>query len=98
MKIEQGYILEVKKSFLTSCGDSHTKRPVQIQKGEKIEIRYPYQWHFRTEDNEYYHAKPEVLEKNCEPFGIILEEVRWHNKASLSQILEVHAYRDITQH
>ena len=98
MKIEQGYILNVKNPFLTSCGDSDTKRPVQIQKGEKIEVRYPYEWHFRTEDNEYYHAEPKVLEENCDILGIVLKEVQWQNKANLAQILELHLYSDITQH
>jgi hypothetical protein len=91
-KIEVGQIYQVEKNFLTSYKDSHTERPVQIQKGEKIEIRYPYKWHFRTEDNEYYHAEPMVIKNNCILLGTITEKVRFANKLKLAEILSLGAY------
>lgn len=91
--ISQGKLLIViTDSFLTSGEDSCSKRQVHIQMGEIIEIRYPYQWHFRTIDNKYFHAKPEMVANNCDYFGSVLEEVRWHNRADLSEILRLRLY------
>ena len=60
--------------------------------GEKIEIRFPYEWHFRTEDNVYMQVSEETLLKNCRLFGTIWERVRFNNKASLEEILRIGLY------
>ena len=42
-KIAVGQIWEVTtETFLTSGDSSKYKRPIKLSKGEKIEIRYPY--------------------------------------------------------
>ncbi len=92
-QITQGQIWEVTTdSFLTSGKNDHHKRPTKLAKGEKIEIRYPYAWHFRTEDAIYLHAEPEVILQNCKLFGVIWERVRSNNKASLLEILDLNLY------
>ena len=97
MKIEVGQIWEViTDNFLTS-GDDDKKnsRQLKIYKGEKIEIRYPYEWHFRTEKNEYYHAKSEMIINNCALFGIIKPEINRNNKAKLEEIIRLELYKQI---
>lgn len=92
-KITQGQIWEVTtENFLTSGNNDKHKRPTKLLKGEKIEIRYPYAWHFRTEDNFYLHAEPEMILQNCKLFGIIWEKVEWQNKANLDEILKLGLY------
>jgi hypothetical protein len=96
MKIEQRMIFEViTDSFFTSGESNNSKRPVNILQGEKIEIRYPYAWHFRTEDNKYFHATKEMISLNCKPFGVILEKIAWENIAELSEILRLKLYTKI---
>jgi len=95
MRIEQGQIWEVMtNNFLTSGRHPETKhgRPVKIDNGEKIEIRYPYAWHFRTEDNFYFHASPEMITDNCKLIGIINEDIQWKNKAKLEEILRLELF------
>lgn len=92
-KIEVGQIYEVvTDSFLSSGRSNDYKRPVKLKKGEKIEIRYPFEWHFRTEDRIYLHCDPNVILENCELHGVILEHVSFNNKASLEEILRLRLY------
>ena len=92
-EIKQGHIYEViTDSFFTSGRHNKTKRPVKLRKGEKIEIRFAFEWHFRTEDNYYFHATPEMITENCKPFGKIFKQVSFNNKANLAQILELELY------
>jgi len=94
--MKQNEIYEVvTDNFLTSGESNKTKRPLKIFKGEKIEIRYPYDWHFRTEKNEYFHAKEEEILKNCKLIGVINEKIAWENLASLEEILRLKLYKPI---
>lgn len=98
MKIEVRQIWEViTDDFLTSCDKSKYKRPIKLFKGENIEIRYPYHWHFRTEDNEYFHAEPEMIIDNCKLKGIIWERIQWNNKAKLEEILRLRLYDEFKE-
>ena len=93
IEIKVGQIWEVTgDNFHTSGKDNKHKRPVLIAKGEKIEIRYPYAWHFRTTDNFYFHAEPEMILKKCTLVGVIMERIRFGNQASLEEILRLKLY------
>jgi len=85
------------ENFLTSgkevSGEGKVKRPTKIMNDEFIEIRYPYDWHFRTVDDQYYHATPEMIYQNCKYIGDIHEEVRFKNKANLEEILRLELYK-----
>ena len=99
-RIQAGQIYEIiDDSFFTtgeaSVISSSPKRPVNLLKGEKIEIRYPYEWHFRTIDNKYYHCEPEMIEKHCKPYGIIWENVRFGNSCKLEEILRLNLFTKI---
>ena len=96
MKIEQGVILEVKNDFVANPTSCHIigDRKVIIEKGEKIEIRYPYAWHFRTIDDYYFQADEDVLMENCVYLGEIWEKVRFSNLAKLQQILDLKLFKD----
>lgn len=90
IRISVGQLYKVDRSFWTS--GEHTSDGLRtkryITKGSIIEIRYPYEWHFRTEGNVYCHAKPEALIKYCTFFGKIHEDVRFNNKHKLKEIIE----------
>ena len=93
IKIGVGQIWEVTtETFFTSGNNDKHKRPTKLLKGEKIEIRYPYAWHFRTEDKFYLHAEPEMILQNCKLFGIIWDKVRFGNRANLDEILKLQLY------
>jgi len=86
MKVQTGQIWYVISDFWTSGDDNEIQgrsAKVKIKKGEKIEIRYPYKWHFRTEDNLYCHVEESVLIKNCLLFGVKNK----NSKQSLADIL-----------
>ena len=94
MKIEQGQLWEVvTDNFWTSGNDNKYKRPVKLKKHEIIEIRYAYAWHFRTEDNYYFHATEKMILDNCNLFGVILGDVRFNNRAKLEEILRLELYK-----
>lgn len=96
IKIVQGQIWEViSDRFLTSGKHHAIARQVKLDSGEKIEIRFEYEWHFRTEDNTYFHAPPEMILTNCRLIGKVLEEVSWHNIAHLDEIIRLHLYKEI---
>lgn len=91
--IKVGQIWEVTSDDFATSGDkSKYKRPIKLAKGEKIEIRYPYEWHFRTEDKHYLHAEPDMILQNCKLIGEIIERVRSQNIASLEEILRLRLY------
>ena len=95
MKIRTGQIWEVvTDSFFTSGKDGKDthKRPVKLAKGDKIEIRFPCAWHFRTEDGFYLHAEPEMIDANCSLIGDILGDIRMRNRANLEEILRLGLY------
>jgi len=74
-------------SSLRDVKEIHT-----LKKGERIEIRYPYEWHYRTEDNIYLNSSDEDIKKNCVLLGDIDEKVRTGNKAKLEEILRLNLY------
>lgn len=91
--ITQGQIYEViTDNFLTSGESNKYKMPLQLKKGDKIEIRYPYAWHFRTINNHYLHATPEMILENCKLFGVIWDKVKFNNKAQLEEIIRLRLY------
>jgi len=96
--IKQGQILKiVTDNFTTSGEDTLEKkylgnRAVLLRKHELIEIRYAYEWHFRTEDAIYFHATPEMIASNCEIFGVVDEKIEFNNNASLEEILRLGLY------
>jgi len=92
-KMEVGNIYEVITDYFFTSGESNEyKRPIKLKKGEKIEIRYPYEWHFRTEDDNYFHADVEMIDKNCELLGKVSPSIRFENKANLEEILRLNLY------
>lgn len=98
-KVESGDLYQVSSNNLWSTGEnnkSETKdeygrrisKRVNFNLGEILEIRYPYQWHVRTEDGKYFHIKPEDLEEHCKPYGKIKGDVKSANNKSLEDILK----------
>lgn len=94
MEIVVGQIWEVTTDSFATTGEKDKKlgRRVLLHKGEKIEIRYAYEWHFRTEDNHYFHATPETIKNNARLYGVIWENVRFGNSAKLDDILRLRLY------
>ena len=94
--IEVGQIwLVVTDGFTTTkskrkfkIGEMDRNAIVKLNRWEYVEIRYPHEWHFRTIDNEYFHATPEMILNNCILIGEVLETVRFENKKSLIEILD----------
>ena len=98
-KIKVGQIWEVvSDNFYATIGGSQVKdmksREVvtQLVKGEKFEIRYPFKWNYRTQDNIYLSSKPEYISENCKLFGIVKEDIHLNNKASLEEILRLELF------
>jgi len=92
-KVSVGQIYKVEKEFFTSGKQGtrgETGRTVKslISKDEFIEIRYPFDWHFRTVSNEYFHVEEEELLNNCSFFAKIDESVRFSNTKELKEILD----------
>lgn len=88
-RIGVGQLFIVDKPFWTTGEDSGKRlTKSKFVKGDIIEIRYPYEWHFRDEQQEYHHAKTVTLTKNCTFYGKIHEEIRFGNKHNLKEILE----------
>lgn len=97
MEIEVGQIWQVNTdTFFTSTKNemrpNKIKRQTKLNNGEYIEIRYPFAWHFRTEDDEYFHAESDTIYQNCVYVGKILHEVFFKNKAKLSEIIKLELY------
>lgn len=102
MKIEVGMILEViTDNFYASKDLKHAINvdlkgrvpKFHLEKGEKIEIRFPFEWNYRTEDNIYFHSEPNYLIENCKLYGYVLENVRSNNKANLEEIIRLQLYK-----
>lgn len=88
-KIEVGQIYIVNSdNFLTSKSNS-LDRQIKLNANELIEIRYAYEWHFRTLDDHYWHSKPEEIESHCTLFAVIWNNVRFSNRCSLSEIINL---------
>ena len=97
-KIEQGQIWEIiTENFFTSGEKERERngnRQTKLKKGEKIEIRYPYAWHFRTTDNYYFHASSKMIINNCKLLGKIWGKIRFRNRAKLEEILRLRLYNN----
>lgn len=98
--VHQGQIWEVVQPFYVNLnhqpkdvGDRKAK--VLLEPGEKIEIRYPYAWHFRTEDNRYFQADELDILSHCILFGEIWENVKFANRCNLADILRLGLYERI---
>jgi len=95
IKITQGQIWEVVTDIFygskTIQGYPRDSK-FHIKKGEKIEIRYPYEWHYRTEDNMYMQSSSDYINQNCKIFGVVNPDVKSANKALLEEILRLELY------
>lgn len=94
-KVQVGQIWEVVSDCFLTSPEREYKRSVKLDKGEKIEIRYPYKWHFRTADNHYFHVEEEYLLENCSLCGKIWDKVNWNNNAKLDEILKLSLFDKI---
>lgn len=63
-----------------------------LKKGEKIEIRFPFAWNYRTEDNIYFHSDNDYILSKCKLLGKVEAKVKSNNKASLEEILRLELY------
>lgn len=105
MSIKVGDLYEICSDDFWTSGKSsnkiidgrNTTLKTNLKNGEIIEIRYPFEWHFRTVDSKYFHASPEEINKKCKPFGKIKEDTRFKNKMSLKEILEYKLYDESVQ-
>jgi len=95
IKIKVGQIWEVIDNDFWSTGkesvmvgEARRKASIHLSCGEFIEIRYPFEWHFRTIDNVYLHANPTDILKHCRLYGMIEEKIRFGNRHKLKQILD----------
>ena len=99
MNIEQGQIWQVVTDTFWSTGEGYRIKnrdaKIRLDRDEYIEIRYPYEWHFRTIDNEYLHAYPLEILKNCRLIGKINRDIDFGNKHSLLQIINDKLYTPI---
>jgi hypothetical protein len=101
VNIEVGQIWQVCSSdFWTTddCGNlkmEGRKARICLNRDEYIEIRYPFAWHFRTLDNQYFHAETIEILKKCRYIGKINEKVRFANKTELQEILDEKLYTAI---
>lgn len=88
--IQQGQIWEVAKDgFLGNrwiIGIPSVKEIIPI--GMRLEIRCPYAWHYRTEENKYYQSDEDEILKYCKLIGSVKEATRWHNRHELKEILQ----------
>ncbi len=104
-EIKQGQIWRVITDGF-ACNDSHRylrnadkavdpefkARKLILEKGEYIEIRYPFEWHFRTRDGLYLQASSEDILNNCRYVGKIFENINWRNQNKLDGILRERLY------
>jgi len=100
INIEVGQLYIVDKPFWTSGDTSEYGNNIKrkMAKGDIIEIRYPYEWHFRTVNNQYDHARTKTLAKYCTFYGKIHENVRFNNGRKLSEILAEELYIKAKDH
>ncbi len=90
IRIKTRQLLKVERSFWSS--GKHSSEGMKTKrfhpKGSIIEIRYPYAWHFRNEENVYDHASEDCLRKNCSFFGVVHEDVASKNKMKTKEIID----------
>jgi len=90
IEIQVGQLLIVDKSFWSSGHKTKSGRKTKMlyAKGDILEIRYPYNWHFRDEFNNYDHASEKTLRNKCSFYGKIKSNVSFENEKTLKLILE----------
>lgn len=94
MKIEVGQIWEVvTDNFLTGKDKKTLDRQLKLDKGEKIEIRFPFAWNFRTIDDKYLHSSEQMILDNCHFFGQVTPEIRSQNIANLEEIIRLKLFK-----
>ena len=92
-KIKVGQIYEVvTESFFDTGQHNPTHQVTHIPRGEYIEIRFPYKWHFRTTYGKYYHATASMINTHCKLIGQVYENVKMDNIAKLSDIIRLKLY------
>lgn len=101
IEIEVGQIWEVTDDNFfgtTDVTEGKIKRELRfhVKKGDKIEIRFPFEWNYRTECNYYIHSKPEYILDKCKLYGTIINSIRRGNKARLEEILRLDLYDKAT--
>lgn len=93
-KITQGQLWLVVKEFAsTGQGMAEYGRRTIMEVGEVFEIRYPYGWHVRCEDDKYFHLEPEDILANAKLIGTIYEDVKFDNRAKLEEIIRLKLYK-----
>ena len=95
VKAQVGEIYEVTTEiFYPEYRTQHQGKPERdlschVKKGERLEIRYPFEWNFRLEDNLYLNCPEDYLFTHCKLVGHVKDEVRRNNKANLEEILRL---------
>lgn len=104
MEIKVGQIWQVidndfwssdKDKYFVSKEFGNRETRIKLHHGEFIEIRFPFEWHFRTVDNIYLHAFPQEILKHCRLYGNINQEVEFANNKDLKQILDKGLYKPV---
>lgn len=92
-KVNVGEIWKVTgKGMVTEFGENKGSRAVVLNVGEFIEIRYPYEWHYRTDTDEYFCSTEDVLLENCKLHGVVWSNVKSGNRCKLSDIMNLQLY------
>lgn len=99
VKIRVGMLLKVEKSFNVKRNHSNDAfhETVKIRKGSIIEIRFAFEWNFRTECDTYCNATPEAIAKHCSFFGLVNGDVRFGNKHKTAEIIKEKLYESADQ-
>lgn len=72
------------------------RKPVlRLLKGEKIEIRFPFAWNYRTIDDIYLSSDEDYILENCKLFGSVDAKIKSNNKAKLEEIIRLQLYNTI---
>ena len=105
-KIEVGQIFEIvtddfyaSKNIEAIANERFGGREARfyLKKGEKIEIRFPFAWNYRTEDNIYFHSDNDYILSKCKLIGKVEAKVKSNNNASLEEILRLELYDKVEQ-
>lgn len=99
MKTQQGYLYEViaEDFYDTGKGDDlYNPIPNHIPKGTILEIRYPFEWNFRTNTifknigrGIWGHSDEQNIHDKCKLIGRVNPYIKSMNHYELSEILEM---------
>jgi len=98
--VEVGQLFRVHTAFFSMIDRIGRKRrqKLEILPGDILEIRYPFEWHFRIDDNDTYaQCSEEVLLSHCDFLGVIDYEVRQNNESPLVEILANKHYKTVNE-